>query len=82
MGPITKRSQSKIVQKDGVRMVVIPEEFFLIGEEVTVLQDRDGTISIYPAEEHAAEELYARFNPFVEWKNETWPVETPKLDID
>ncbi|WP_160009303.1 hypothetical protein [Rhizobium sp. 18055] len=81
MGPVSKSLQSRVIREDGVRMIVIPEEIFLIGEEVTVRQERDGTISIHPAEEHAREELWARFNPFVEWENETWPVETPKWDI-
>ena len=61
-------------------MVVIPEEFFLVGEEITVHQGRDGIISIHPAEEWAREELWARFNPFVEWEDDTWPKEKPSLD--
>ncbi len=78
MGPISRDIKSKIIRRDGVRMVIIPEEFFLVGEEVSILQDRDGIISIHPAEEWAREEMWARFNPFVEWKDGTWPEETPK----
>ncbi len=71
MGPISRDIKSKIIRRDGVRMVIIPEEFFLVGEEVSILQDRDGSIAIQPAEEGAREEMWARFNPFVEWKDGT-----------
>lgn len=82
MCPVSLNMKSKIIRKDGVRMIVIPEEFFLVGEEVDLLQDRDGVISIFPGENWAREELWARFNPFVEWKDGTWPKETPKWDED
>jgi hypothetical protein len=73
MGAISRNMKSKVIRIDGVRMVAIPEEFFLVGEEITVHQGRD-------AEEWAKEELWASFNPFVEWEDDTWPKEKPSLD--
>lgn len=80
MGPVTKEHTSKIIRDGNRRLVEIPEEFFLEGEEILIVQDRDGVISVHPAEHAAREEMWARFNLFVEWPNGTWPREKPKWD--
>lgn len=73
MGPVSRQLKGLVTRKDSRRFVEIPEEFFLEGREVIILQDRDGTISIYPAEETAQNAMWARFNPFVEWADGIWP---------
>ncbi|MCL6651566.1 hypothetical protein A6R70_04590 [Agrobacterium rubi] len=80
MGPIAKEYEIKIIRKGGSRLVEIPDDFFLSGEKIIVRQERDGVITIYPAEKAAREAMSDRFNPFVEWENGTWPdkLETPE----
>ena len=73
MGPITKECEGKIIRKGSCRLVVIPDDFFLEGEKIIIQQERDGIITIHPAEKMAREAMSDRFNPFVEWKDETWP---------
>ncbi len=43
-----------------------------------IRQERDGVITIHPAENAAREAMWARFNPFVEWENGTWPEDLPE----
>ena len=80
MGPVTKEVRGKIIRDGSRRLVEVPDEFFLEGEEIFVIQDRDGAISIHPAEQAAREGMWARFNLFVEWPNGTWPKEKPRWD--
>ena len=80
MGPVTRRLTGRIIREGNRRLVEIPDEFFLEGEEILIIQDRDGVISVHPAEKAAREEMWARFNLFVEWPNGTWPKGSPKWD--
>ncbi|NTJ44021.1 AbrB/MazE/SpoVT family DNA-binding domain-containing protein [Agrobacterium larrymoorei] len=73
MGPVTKQFEGKITREGNCRLLAIPDDFFLEGEKVIIRQERDGTITIHPFEESARKAMSDRFNPFVEWKNGTWP---------
>ena len=80
MGPVSKESRGKIIRQGNRRLVVIPDEFFLEGEEIIIMQDRDGAISIHPAEDAARQGMWVRFNPFTVWVDGTWPKVTPVWD--
>ena len=80
MGPVSRECKSRLIKDGDRRLVEIPKEFFLEGDEVILIQDRDGVISIQPGEAEAREAVWARFNPFIEWGNGTWPKETPVWD--
>ena len=80
MGPVTKEYKGKIIRDGNRRLIENPDEIFLEGKEILIIQDRDGVISVHPAEQAAREEMWARFNPFVEWPDGTWPKKTPKWD--
>jgi len=80
MGPVSKERTGRIIREGNRRLIEIPEEYFLEGEEILIIQDRDGVISVHPAEEAAREEMWARFNLFVDWPDGTWPKETPVWD--
>ena len=80
MGPVTKEYKGKIIRDGNRRLIEIPDEIFLEGKEILIIQDRDGVISVHPAEQAAREEMWARFNLFVEWPDGTWPKQTPKWD--
>ncbi|MEQ1404460.1 hypothetical protein ABK249_05905 [Neorhizobium sp. Rsf11] len=73
MGPIAKEHKGKIIREGKRRLVAIPDDFFLEGEKIIIRQERDGAITIHPAEEAACEAMWDKFNPFVEWENGTWP---------
>jgi hypothetical protein len=80
MGPVLKEVTTLIIRDGNRRLIEIPEAFFLEGEEICRIQDRDGAISVHPAEDAARDAMWARFNPFVEWENGTWPIEVPLED--
>ena len=73
MSPTTREHRSRIIREDNRRLVAIPDDFFLEGEEIVLIQDRDGVISINPGEEAAREAMWERFNPFIVWKDGMWP---------
>jgi hypothetical protein len=73
MSAITREHRSRIIKEGNRRLVAIPDDFFLEGEEIVIVQDRDGVISVHPAEEAAREAMWARFNPFIVWKDGMWP---------
>jgi hypothetical protein len=73
MGPIPKEYRRKIIKDGDRRLIAVPDDFFLEGEEIIIRQERDGAISVHPAEEAAREAMWERFNPFSEWENETRP---------
>lgn len=60
----------RIERVDGRRIVTIPEKFFLEGEEIVIRQEKDGAITIYPAEPAAREAMWERFNPISDWEND------------
>ncbi len=66
----TVELKGKIERIDGRRIVTIPDKFFLEGEEIVIRQEKDGAITIYPAEDAAREAMWERFNPFSDWENE------------
>ncbi|WP_156383217.1 hypothetical protein [Rhizobium sp. Root483D2] len=73
MSPTTREHRSRIIREDNRRLVAIPDDFFLEGEEIVLIQDRDGVILIHPGEEAAREAMWERFNPFIVWKDGMWP---------
>lgn len=82
MRPVSRECRGKLIQEGVRRLVEIPKDFFIEGDEIVLVQDRDGVISIYPGDEEAREAVWARFNPFIEWENGTWPTEKPVWDDD
>jgi hypothetical protein len=72
-GPIAKEHKGNIIREGNRRLVVIPDDFFLEGEKIIIRQERDGAITVHPAEDAAREAMWDRFNPFTEWENDTWP---------
>jgi virulence-associated protein VagC len=80
MGPVSKEHEGQIIRKDNRRLVAIPDDFFLEGDKIIIRQERDGTITIHPAEREARDAMFARFNPFVEWENGTWPETVPPFE--
>lgn len=78
MGAVSREVSAKLARIDGRRFVEIPEELFLEGVDIMIRQERDGVITIHPAENAAREAMWARFNPFVEWENGTWPEDLPE----
>ena len=48
---------------DGERFVRIPKDFVLVGDAITIGQEKDGTISIHPATEEGRRAL-DKFSPF------------------
>jgi hypothetical protein len=46
----TVEVSGRIEKVDGRRIVTISEKFFLEGEEIVIRQEKDGAITIYPAE--------------------------------
>ena len=64
----TVERSGRIIRSDGKRTVIIPDNFFLEGEEIVIRQEKDGAITIYPAEPAAREAMFERFNPFSDWE--------------
>jgi hypothetical protein len=71
MGPQSKECKISIIREGKRRLVAIPDDFFLEGTEIILRQERDGIITVHPAEEAAREAMWNRFNPFSEWGEET-----------
>lgn len=58
------------VRRDGDdRIIVLPQDCVLEGEEITILQDRWGDIMIYPASPEGRKAL-EKLGPFAEWDDE------------
>jgi hypothetical protein len=66
----TVELSGRIEKVDGRRIVAIPDKFFLEGDEIVIRQEKDGAITIYPAEPAAREAMWERFNPFSDRENE------------
>jgi virulence-associated protein VagC len=64
----TVERKGRIIRSDGKRTVIIPDNFFLEGEEIIIRQEKDGAITIYPAEADAREAMSERFDPFSDWE--------------
>lgn len=64
----TIERSSRIIRSNGKRTVIIPDSFFLEGEEIVIRQEKDGAITIYPAEPAAREAMFERFNPISDWE--------------
>ena len=56
---------------DGERVVRIPKDFVLVGDAITLCQQKDGTIAIYPATEEGRRAPDS-FSPFGDWTEEDW----------
>jgi virulence-associated protein VagC len=56
---------------DGDRIIRIPKDFVLVGDAISICQEKDGTISIYPATEEGRRALDS-FSPFGDWTEEDW----------
>jgi hypothetical protein len=46
-----KEYRQQIFKEDGKRIVVIPADFLLEGDEVVIRQEKDGVITIHPGDE-------------------------------
>jgi hypothetical protein len=61
----------KVLRQDGKRVIVLPDELVLEGEDIAIMQDRWGDISIHPT---SPEGLKAKeqFGPLVpaDWKDD------------
>ena len=60
-----------MLHENGTRLVTIPAEFVLVGQDVNLIQDKDGTIMIRPATEEGRLAL-DRFNPCGDWTDDEW----------
>ncbi|WP_438751848.1 hypothetical protein [Pararhizobium sp. O133] len=67
MGPQSKERKSNIIREGKRRLVALPDDFFLEGNEIIIRQEKDGIITIHPAEEAARKAMWSRFNPFADW---------------
>jgi virulence-associated protein VagC len=73
MGPLPKERESEIIREGKRRLVAIPDDFFLEGDKIIIRQEKDGIISVHPAEQTAREAMSSRFSPFGEWEDDTGP---------
>lgn len=65
----TEERQGEVLRKGEDRIVVIPTDFVLVGDKITIRQEKDGVITIYPATEEGRRAL-DHFNPFGDWKDD------------
>ncbi|RST84830.1 AbrB/MazE/SpoVT family DNA-binding domain-containing protein [Aquibium carbonis] len=49
------------------RLVAIPKDFVLVGDEIIIRQEKDGVITIHPATKEGRQALDC-FNPFDDWE--------------
>ena len=54
------------------RLVAIPRDFVLVGDEIIIRQEKDGVITIHPATEEGRQALDS-FNPFHDWEVDDRP---------
>jgi hypothetical protein len=80
MGPVSKHFKTQLIRREGRRFVELPNDVFLEGSEISLMQDSDGMIIIHPAEEAPREAMEVRFSLSTIWEDEKWPVETPVWD--
>ncbi|WP_377296653.1 hypothetical protein [Rhizobium sp. SGZ-381] len=71
MGPQTRECESNITREGNRRLIALPDDFFLEGQRIIIRQERDGTITIHPAEAAAIEAMSIKFNPFPDWDDDT-----------
>lgn len=65
----TERRDAIVKTEGGVPTVTIPDDFVLVGERIGIRQEKDGTISIFPASPEGREAL-RRFHPFGDWMDD------------
>ena len=61
--------KGRIRREGGQRLVPIPEEFVLEGDDVTIVQDEWGEMRIHPASPEGLKAL-DRFGPFADWEDD------------
>jgi hypothetical protein len=62
--------RGQIIRSDGSRIVIIPDNFFLKGEQIIIRREKDGAITIYPAKADVRKAMFERFDPFSDWEME------------
>jgi hypothetical protein len=59
----------KLIWESGRRLIVLPTDLILEGEDIAIRQDKWGEISIRPTSREGIKAL-DRFGPFAEWTEE------------
>lgn len=68
--PWQAEERKSVVLREGEdRIVVIPKDFVLVGDKITIRQEKDGAITIHPATEEGIRAL-DRFSPFGDWDDD------------
>lgn len=65
----TEERKGLVLRNGEDRIVMIPTDFVLVGNKITIRQEKDGVITIHPATEEGRRALDS-FNPFGDWKDE------------
>ena len=58
--------EGKVQWADGRRIVILPDELILEGEDIRIRQDKWGEITIYPTSPEGRAAL-SQFGPFADW---------------
>lgn len=71
--PWSAEERTGMVLRNGDdRLVVIPRDFVLVGDEIIVRQENDGVMTIPPATVEGRQALES-FNPFHDWEVDDRP---------
>jgi hypothetical protein len=61
--------EGRVQHQDGRRVVVLPEEVILEGEEILIVQDKWGEILMHPTSPEGRKALES-FGPFADWNDD------------
>ena len=64
-----KEYKQKIHKDGGRRIIIIPDDFFLEGEEIIIRQEKDGMITVHPGDAIGREAMDAKFGLFSDWED-------------